>query len=203
MSKVLFATLIAASLVAAMTMAPLLASAVSAITGASISTTATSLSANIQTATKIAKNGKDGAFGYGVLNAGDSLMVSTTHAGVLDSVKQGEDASSPVWHNHYVQLTAGPAECAGNSNLGGAKLQVQALTFESPGRVTVTNNAIALLNMPSTFSGTDALTGNPLTLTPGTTADTVVSFTLHPLFNGPGGTLSNVCVENVAPFAVS
>lgn len=212
MKQTLFlASLVAASLVAAMTMAPLLASAVSAITSASISSSATSLDAKITTEGKVAKNGHDGAFGYGVLTlsgfggVGDSLMVSTTHQGVLDSAKQGGDANSPAWHNHYVQLnTVGvPADCAPNSNLGGASVEVAALTFESPGKAKVNQNVIQLLNMPSTFSGTNALTGLPITMTPGTTASAVVSFTLHPLFNGPGGSLSNVCVENVTPVAAT
>lgn len=208
--NILFPGLVAASLVAAMLLAPVLASAVTAITAATISSTATSLDSSITTASKIAKNGKDGAFGYGVVTltdlggSGDSLMVTTTHQGVLDSELQGDDAGSAVWHNHYITVsTSAPAECAVNTNFFGLRVEVSSITFESPGKVKVNQNVVELLNMPRTFSGTNALNGTPLTLTPETTATAVISFTLHPLFNGPGGTLSNVCVEDITPFSLT
>ncbi len=81
----------------------------------------------------------------------------------------------------------------------GARLEVAALTFESPGVVGTFGSNIGLAAIPETFDGTDALTNNPLPVTRGDDAALAVSFTLHPLFNGPGGTLSNVCVENVSP----
>ena len=199
--KHVFIGLAVAAIALALALAPTLAAAVSAITSASITSTDSTLGARIQTASKIAKNGNDGAFGYGVLTSGDSLMVSTTHQGVLDSSSQAGDANSPVWHNHYVQLAGAGSYCAENTALGGARLEVAALTFESPGKVKVNQDVIALLNMPATFDGTNALTGNPITLSPGTTADTVVSFTLSPLFDG--ATLTHVCVENVQPASAS
>jgi hypothetical protein len=53
----------------------------------------------------IPENGEGGAFGYGLLTAwGDSITVTTTHAGVLDSETQGGDANNPIWHNHFVQF---------------------------------------------------------------------------------------------------
>jgi len=199
--KILIPGLVGASLLAAMTMAPLLASAVSSITSATIEPDKTGLEVNIGTATPINTVGTDGAFGYGVLNAGDSIMVATTHSGVLDSELQISDAD-PTWHNHYVMLNTDqgtvPAECAGNAALGGARVEVAALTFESPGEVKIDGASIKMEDLPGVFAGTNALTGAGQTFSPGTTADTAVSFTLNPLFDGD--VLTNVCVENITPF---
>ena len=59
--------------------------------------------ANLLTGAKIPLDGKSGAFGYGILT-GDSVIVSTTHAGVLDSEAQKGNKDSPIFHNHYVHL---------------------------------------------------------------------------------------------------
>jgi hypothetical protein len=54
----------------------------------------------------IPENDEGGGFGYGLLTAGgDSIIVTTTHAAVLDSEAQGGSANNPIWHNHFVQLT--------------------------------------------------------------------------------------------------
>lgn len=197
MNRILIPSLAAASLVAALLLAPVMASAVSTIVSAKIEPDKTGLEVKIGTATPIATDGTDGAFGYGVLNSGDSLMVATTHGGVLDSETQGGDASSPVWHNHYVQLTAAGDYCAPNAALGGARLEVAALTFESPGEVTVQDSNIKMEDLPGTFTGTNPLDDfNEITMNPGTSADTAVSFTL----NVPATAEFHVCVENVTPF---
>lgn len=190
--------LAAAAMVAGMLLAPTLASAVSSITSAKIEPDKSGLEVKIGTAGTIAKDGSDGAFGYGVLNqGGDSLMVATTHGGVLDSETQS-GAADPIWHNHYVQLTAAGDYCAPNAVLGGARLEVAALTFESPGEVAVSGSNIKMEDLPGTFAGTNPLDAfNAITLSPGTTADTVVSFTL----NVPATEDFHVCVENVSPFA--
>jgi hypothetical protein len=79
-------------------------SAISNIVSATVTEDGTTLDAAFVTAAKINKGGQDGAFGYGILNSGDSLMVATTHAGVLDSEKQ-DGQFDPVWHTHVVELT--------------------------------------------------------------------------------------------------
>jgi hypothetical protein len=194
--NILLPGLVGASLVAAMMLAPVLASAVSAITSAKIESDKTGLEVKIGTASDIATDGSDGAFGYGVLNGGDSLMVATTHGGVLDSATQSA-AGDPVWHNHYVQLTAAGEYCAPNAALGGARLEVAALTFESPGEVKVNGASIKMEDLPGSFTGTNPLDAfNEITMNPGTSADTVVSFTL----NVPAVSDFHVCVENVTPF---
>ena len=49
--------------------------------------------------------------------------------------------------------------------------------------------------MPNSFTGTDSLTNQPLTLSPGNNVDNAVSFSLIPIGVGPGDTTpSAVCV---------
>ncbi|MFZ0511134.1 MAG: hypothetical protein WAM14_05975, partial [Candidatus Nitrosopolaris sp.] len=149
-----------------------------------------SLDAVIPTDGIIPKDGSGGAFGYGIMTrAGDNtvLAVATTHQGVRDSVAQGSD-SGPVWHTHFVQLGVGV------TGLCGTNPEVQAITFQQPGRVVVVGSIAILQGIPSSFTGTDALTGNPLTLTPGHNVQNVVSFVLDPKFEG--GALKAVCVED-------
>ena len=49
------------------------------------------LDAFLKTHGMILENGEGKALGYGMLTAGDSIIVTTTHAGVLDSKTQGGD----------------------------------------------------------------------------------------------------------------
>lgn len=204
-------SIIAVATIALLTLTPL-AAAVSDILSASIASGGSTLSATITTESKIAKGGQDGAFGYGVLTGGDSLMVGTTHAGVLDSIKQGGDQFNPVWHNHYVQLAAVPLEdedteeieqyCEDTNGALGP-LEVANLSFESPGKIKIRHqNVVDFENMPASLTGTNALTGTGMTWTPGTDADTVVQFTLRPVDDDGNTTLdfTHVCVENVIPF---
>lgn len=106
---------------------------------------------------------KDGsrAFGYGILtDTGlDGVIVTTTHAGVKDSKLQ-KDVSDPVFHNHYVKLATGLSGLCNGP-------EVADLTFESPGRVIVLQRFVAMRDLPFSFSGTSALTHDPLTITPG------------------------------------
>jgi hypothetical protein len=140
----------------------------------------------------IPKDGSGGAFGYGILtDAGfDGVIVTTTHAGIKDSEVQ-DDASDPVFHNHYVKLATGLSGlCEGP--------EVADLTFESPGDVDVLAKLVRMLNLPFSFSGTSALTNEPLTITPGGNVENVVSFTLEPQFDDEGN-LAAVCVNDITP----
>jgi hypothetical protein len=140
----------------------------------------------------IPTDGSAGAFGYGILtDAGlDAVIVTTTHAGIKDSEVQ-EDASDPVFHNHYVKLATGLSGlCDGP--------EVADLTFESPGDVNVLQELVALRHLPFSFSGTSALTNQPLTITPGGNVENVVSFTLEPKFDDEGN-LAAVCVNDITP----
>jgi hypothetical protein len=140
----------------------------------------------------IPKDGSGGAFGYGILtDAGlDGVMITTTHAGVRDSEVQ-DDASDPVFHNHYVELATGLSGlCEGP--------EVADLTFESPGDVNVLRRLVLMDDLPFSFSGTSALTDEPLTITPGGNVEDVVSFTLEPKFDDEGN-LAAVCVNDITP----
>jgi hypothetical protein len=148
------------------------------------------MSAFLETQGHIPTNGDGGAFGYGVLTDEglDAVVVSTTHAGVQDSEEQS-NASDPVWHNHYVTLSQDSDNCGNDS-------KVESITFESPGEVDIRDDNADLTKLPSSFSGTDALSGADLTIKPGTSVKDVVSFKLAPQFND-NGELEAVCVTNL------
>jgi hypothetical protein len=148
------------------------------------------IAAFLRTGGVVPKDGSGGAFGYGLLTeAGfDGVIVTTTHAGVRDSEVQ-DDASDPVFHNHYVELATGLSGlCEGP--------EVADLTFESPGDVNVLRRLVVMNDLPFSFSGTSALTDEPLTITPGGNVEDVVSFTLEPKFDNEGN-LDAVCVNDI------
>lgn len=140
----------------------------------------------------IPKDGSGGAFGYGILTTQglNAIMVSTTHAGVLDSEDQ-RNANDPRWHNHYVSLGEDSENCGNNP-------AVTSITFQSPGEVIVNKNKAVMSNLPAKFTGTNALNGDPLTLSPGTNVQNVVSFVLEPIFND-SDELQAVCVADIRP----
>lgn len=147
------------------------------------------LDAVIPTDGSIPKDGSGGAFGYGIITraGNNAVIVATTHQGVKDSVDQGSKAG-PVWHTHFVRLGFGiTGLCRTNP-------EIQAITFQEPGRVVVVGSTAILQLIPSSFTGTDALTGHPLTLTPGHNVQNVVSFELVPVSQGGAHA---ICVENI------
>jgi hypothetical protein len=155
--------------------------------------TAKNVQAILQAHGHIPKDGSGGAFGYGILTSQglNAIMVSTTHAGVLDSEDQ-RNANDPRWHNHYVSLGVDPTgPCESDP-------AVTSITFQSPGEVVVNKNKAIMSNLPAKYTGTDALTGNPLTLNPGTNVKNVVSFVLEPIFDDEKE-LEAVCVTNIQP----
>ena len=148
------------------------------------------MSVFLKTHGHIPTNGDGGAFGYGLLTSEglDAVVVSTTHAGVLDSEEQ-DDANDPVWHNHFVTLVDGSENC-------GTDKAVKSITFQSPGQINIDDSNADLTQIPNSLSGTDALTGDDLTLSPGTDVNDVVSFKLSPQFND-NGELEAVCVTDI------
>jgi hypothetical protein len=130
----------------------------------------------------ISKDGSKGAFGYGILT-GDSASVSTTHKGVLDSETQNGDKFNPVFHNHYVKLVNDPI-CGGGPTVIS---DVQHITFDSPGKLTVGGSALSLNNLPKTSEG----------LSQDNNVEGVVSFKLDPKFTGDH--LDAVCVTDIKP----
>lgn len=147
------------------------------------------LDALIHTNGLIPKDGSGGAFGYGIITRQGlgAVIVSTTHEGVEDSATQGQN-SGPIWHNHFVSLGSDP-NC-------GSDPGVLAITLQQPGRIAVIGNDVLLQGIPPRFTGTNALNGQPLTLSPGHDVQRVVSFTLLPKFDDQGG-LKAVCVQNI------
>src|SRR5213593_1153760 len=138
--KILIPGLILASLVAAFTIAPILAYATTYldVNHANVFFKPSSAMAAIFAAgAKIPKDGSGSAFGYGVVTSdGDSLAVMTTHAGVYDSILQ-KSANDPRWHTHLVKLVPAGSYCAPNTALGGARLEVAQISFQSPGGLNV------------------------------------------------------------------
>lgn len=104
---------------------------------------------------EIPTDGSAGAFGYGVVLSDGKAIVTTTHAGVLDSEAQ-QSILDPIFHNHFVQL-AENTECISDTAVGD-------LSFESPGEVKVQNNIALLKKLPASAEG--QFTGD--TITPGT-----------------------------------
>ncbi len=123
----------------------------------------------------------DFAFGYGIITQ-EGVIVSTTHAGVLDSEKQNGNANNPVFHNHYVTLKQDQADCGKNPK-GQPNLAVDKITFKSPGKIFVFGNTILLSNLPKTSEG----------ISQNNDVVDVVSFKLKP------GTNNAVCVTDIKP----
>ena len=132
---------------------------------------------------------ESGAVGYGVITdkGTDAVVVSTTHAGVLDSELQS-DASDPVWHNHVVKL--------GEVALCGEDPGVVDISFESPGEVEVEDGQLVMVDVPATFEGTHSLNQSSLTFNHGTDVKSVVEFELSPKFSEQDE-LQAVCVTNI------
>ncbi|MGD1835199.1 MAG: hypothetical protein ACPKQO_05710, partial [Nitrososphaeraceae archaeon] len=98
----------------------------------------------IETRGEIPTDGSAGAFGYGVVLSNGKAIVTTTHAGVLDSEDQ-QNILDPIWHNHFVKLDTANQACLDEGLSGVA---VADITFESPGEVIIDENTALLKNLP-------------------------------------------------------
>jgi hypothetical protein len=157
------------------------------------------LDAFLKTHGLIPENGEGGAFGYGILTTntaeGDgSLIVATTHAGVLDSATQ-QDEDDPIWHNHFVTLKGDATNCGTTKDEPNPA--VDAITFKQPGDVEIEGKTAELIKIPNVFRSDDSLTGEKITLEPGNDAQDVVSFKLMPKFEKVSGDLLAVCVTDI------
>ena len=194
----LFIALIGASVVGALLLAPALASAVGdylTIAQAKVTVDDNLMTARFTTQHTIPL---EGAFGYGVFTKvtegeGGPLpaeaIVTTTHAGVLDSEKQA-DKDDSIMHNHYVKLVAADGSVCPST------IQVGEITWESPGGVVVAKNRATMQDAPLDFDGTFSLNRSVELSYSGGTPLVGASFTLGPVFDG-GGNLTNVCVNPV------
>lgn len=146
-------------------------------------------------------DGSYDAFGYGVLSSAglDAIIVTTTHAGVYDSIAQ-EDADDASFHNHYVKLAeiADDAKCPG--------LEVVDISFQEPGDVSVYGSEVVIEDAPYYFGATHSLTQANISFNADAAAGNAVYFTIDPV-DGDGNTsvddIEAVCINNVETFDVS
>ena len=90
--KITLGLLVVAGFIGTIVAAPVLATVTESflvIESAEVNVDDDELEAELTTEGEIPTDGSEGAFGYGILtNDGDAILVSTTHAGVLDSEEQ-------------------------------------------------------------------------------------------------------------------
>jgi hypothetical protein len=136
----------------------------------------------------IPTNGTEGAFGYGILtDEGDAILVTHTHAGVLDSEDQ-RFIEDPIWHNHFLKL--------GDVEQCGEHQGVIDVTWQSPGEVRINNDSASVSDIPTDeFEGWDSITGEPVSMMLDEDVDDVISFKLDPVFGEEG--LKAVCVTDI------
>jgi hypothetical protein len=148
------------------------------------------LEATLFTEGVIPTDGSEGAFGYGILtDDGDAILVSTTHAGVLDSEEQ-DYILDPTWHNHFVRLGDDVEEC-------GEDQGVVDITWQSPGQVEINDDMARISAVPTDeFQGWHSITGEDLSITLGQDLSNVVSFRLDPVYDEQAG-LQAVCVTDI------
>jgi len=192
--------LAAASLVAAIALAPVLASATASYldldsVAATVKNGKMTATFDTQDTVPKAVNARGLAFGYGIVTKvteGTTLpaeaIVATTHAGVLDSQKQ-VTADNAVWHNHYVTLVGADASVCAST------IQVGEITWESPGATNVFLDKVVIQNAPLDFDGTSSLSHEAVSYSGGTPL-VGASFTLTPVFDS-NDNLTNVCVTPV------
>lgn len=159
------------------------------------------LDSEIKTNGHIPTNGEEGAFGYAIITDKglDALIVTTSHAGVLDS-KEQDDANDPIFHNHYVALDDNSKEC-------GDDPKIEKITYQSPGKVDIEKRKALLENIPLKFEGTnvdrpgtekhDIELGEDIKFKAGTDVQDVVSFKLDPKFDGDK--IKAICVTDIEP----
>jgi hypothetical protein len=192
--KITLGLLVVAGFIGTIITAPVLATTIESfliIESARVTVDDDELEAELTTEGEIPTDGTEGAFGYGILtNDGDAILVSTTHAGVLDSEEQNY-ILDPTWHNHFVTL-GDVEQCKENPG-------VVDITWQSPGEVEVDDNNAEISDVPTDeFEGWHSITGEELSMTLGEDVSNVVSFRLDPVFDKETG-LEAVCVTDITP----
>src|SRR5918999_1950653 len=192
--RLVLGLLVATGFIGTVIAAPVLATTIESflvIESAEVNVDDDELEAELTTEGEIPTDGTEGAFGYGILtNDGDAILVSTTHAGVLDSEEQNY-ILDPTWHNHFVTL-GDVEQCKENPG-------VVDITWQSPGEVEVDDNNAEISDVPTDeFEGWHSITGEELSMTLGEDVSNVVSFRLDPVFDEENG-LQAVCVTDITP----
>jgi hypothetical protein len=193
--KIALGLLVVAGFIGTIITAPVLATTIESfliIESARVTVDDDELEAELTTEGEIPTDGTEGAFGYGILtNDGDAILVSTTHAGVLDSEEQNY-ILDPTWHNHFVTLNEGIEQCSPDPGVGD-------ITWQSPGEVEIDDNNAEISDVPTDeFEGWHSITGEELSMTLGEDVSNVVSFRLDPVFDKETG-LEAVCVTDITP----
>ena len=142
-------------------------------------------------------DGSGGAFGYGVISSAglDAIVVTTTHAGVKDSIAQ-VDADDASFHNHYVKLTdnADDAKCPG--------LEVVDISYQEPGDVSVSGSGVVIEDAPYYFGATHSLSEAHISFNADADVNDVVYFSIDPV-DSEGNTITDVadlaavCINDV------
>ena len=149
----------------------------------------------IYTGIEVPTDGSGGAFGYGVISGAglEAIIVTTTHAGVYDSIAQ-EDADDASFHNHYVTLhdLEDDAKCPG--------LEVKDISFQEPGDVSVSGKIVVIEDTPYYFGGTHSLSQENISFNSDMEVGNIVYFTIDPV-NADGETsvtdIAAVCINDV------
>jgi len=116
------------------------------------------------------------AFGYGIIsdNNKDSVLVITTHAGILDSEAQ-IDADDALLHSHYVSLTkvdGSPCD----------EFEVEYISWQQPADVITRSHNTIMTGVPYTFSGTDSSdSGDEVDFVSSENITDIVTFTINPV----------------------
>lgn len=165
------------------------------LSDAKVKKTNSTLHANLTSNNEIVQDGSNGAIGIAIITdkGFESIVASTTHGGVLDSEKQ-INADDPAWHNHFVKLAINnstDSKCGNNP-------QVEELTFQSPGDLSINNTDMRISNIPLKFDATNSLDNKSLSFEQGNSIDKVATFKLQPHFDAQNA-VEAVCVTDIQP----
>ena len=137
-----------------------------------------------------------GAYGFGVITSAglEHILVTTTHAGVLDSAAQ-TDANDARFHNHYLSVQDSKVDGTGLC----PTFEVKDISWDEPGNVSVLEDA-AVFDGPAEFKSIHSLTGEKVTFSNLGPIGTVVSFIITPV-NASGNfsvdPIDAVCIDAV------
>ena len=140
----------------------------------------------VYTGADVPTDGSGGAFGYGVISSAglDAIVVTTTHAGIKDSIAQ-VDADDASFHNHYVALVnlEDDSACPGH--------QVSDISYQQPGDVSVSGHGVVIEDAPYYFGATHSLSEEHISFNTGDDVSDVVYFTIDPV-DSEGNTITDV-----------
>lgn len=157
------------------------------VTAAAVITDSSELEkVRIYTGADVPTDGSGGAFGYGVISSAglDAIVVTTTHAGVKDSIAQ-VDADDASFHNHYVALEnlEDDSTCPAH--------QIRDISYQEPGDVSVSGSGVVMEDTPYYFGATHSLSEAHISFNADADVGDVVYFTIDPV-DSDGNTITDV-----------